>query len=81
VERRRSDLRLPALRALEEDGFVLLRDFGEVPPHVEYSLTPMGRDLATHVAALGRWVHDHAGKVLAEREKKRTRRRALPTGS
>jgi DNA-binding HxlR family transcriptional regulator len=60
-----------ALRALEEDGFVLRHDFGEVPPRVEYSLTPMGRELAQHVAALGRWVSDHAPQVLAEREKSR----------
>jgi DNA-binding HxlR family transcriptional regulator len=43
-----------SLRALEEDGFVLRRDFGEVPPRVDYSLTPMGRDLSKHVLALGK---------------------------
>jgi DNA-binding HxlR family transcriptional regulator len=70
-----------ALRALEEDGFVLRRDFGEVPPHVEYSLTPMGRELAQHVAVLGRWVSDHAEKVLAEREKRRRAPTRRPTAA
>lgn len=71
-----------SLRALEEDGFVLRRDFGEVPPHVEYALTPMGRGLAEHVAALGKWVGDHTPQVLAEREKRRrtsARRRGATT--
>ncbi|MBX3260532.1 MAG: helix-turn-helix transcriptional regulator [Labilithrix sp.] len=59
------------LRTLEEDGFVLRRDFGEVPPRVEYSLTPMGRQLAKHVEALGMWIATHTPRVLAAREKYR----------
>lgn len=34
-----------ALRELEEDGLVHREQFNEVPPHVEYSFTEMGRDL------------------------------------
>ncbi|NUP09143.1 MAG: helix-turn-helix transcriptional regulator [Polyangiaceae bacterium] len=67
-----------SLRVLEEDGFVLRHDYGEVPPRVEYSLTPMGRDLSNHVAALGKWVSDHASEVLAAREEHR-RTGARPT--
>lgn len=59
------------LRLLEEDGFVVRRDFGEVPPRVEYELTPMGRDLARHVATLGKWIATHTPEVLAAREKYR----------
>ncbi|UJR85260.1 winged helix-turn-helix transcriptional regulator [Sandaracinus amylolyticus] len=59
------------LRTLEEDGFVLRRDFAEVPPRVEYSLTPMGRRLAKHVAALGTWISENTAEVLAAREKHR----------
>ena len=33
------------LRALEEEGIVERRTFPEVPPRVEYSLTPKGRAL------------------------------------
>jgi DNA-binding HxlR family transcriptional regulator len=33
------------LRALEEEGIVIRRTFPEVPPRVEYSLTPKGQAL------------------------------------
>lgn len=59
------------LRALEEDGFINRHDFGEVPPHVEYELTSLGRDLAERVAALSEWITDHASEVFAERAKRR----------
>jgi DNA-binding HxlR family transcriptional regulator len=61
------------LRTLEEDGFVARRDYGEVPPRVEYSLTPLGRGLAEHLDALGRWIAKNTPKVLAAREKHRQR--------
>ena len=61
------------LRTLEEDGFVARRDYGEVPPRVEYSLTPLGRGLAAHLDALGRWIATNTPKVLAAREKHRQR--------
>jgi DNA-binding HxlR family transcriptional regulator len=33
------------LKALEEEGFVIRRDLGTIPLHVEYSLTAKGRML------------------------------------
>jgi DNA-binding HxlR family transcriptional regulator len=66
------------LRTLEEDGFVSRRDFGEVPPRVEYSLTPMGRQLAEHLEALGRWIATNTPKVLAARARhQRATKRAV----
>jgi DNA-binding HxlR family transcriptional regulator len=59
------------LRALEGDGFVLRRDFAEVPPRVEYELTPMGCQLAEYVAALATWISDNTPNVLVAREKRR----------
>lgn len=56
------------LRLLEEDGFVLRRDFREVPPRVEYELTPMGRDLAKQIGTLSKWIATNTPKVLAARK-------------
>lgn len=44
------------LQQLEADGFVLRVALDVVPPHVEYSLTPLGEEAAHHVAALAHWV-------------------------
>ena len=40
------------LHALNGDGLVLRHDHREVPPRVEYTLTPLGERLAEHVVAL-----------------------------
>jgi len=44
------------LRELERHGIVHREDFGEVPPRVEYSLTPLGRSLAALVVDIEEWV-------------------------
>jgi DNA-binding HxlR family transcriptional regulator len=43
------------LRELEADGLVVRKDFGTVPPHVEYQLTEEGRSLAPVLQALYDW--------------------------
>jgi DNA-binding HxlR family transcriptional regulator len=57
------------LRALEEDGFVLRKVYATKPPRVEYSLTPLGRELAEHMQALTGWVESNVSKVMAHRAK------------
>ena len=56
------------LRALEEDGFVERRAYATVPPHVEYTLTPLGHEVGAHVVALADWVQEHIGDVIAARQ-------------
>ena len=53
------------LQDLEADGFVARVAHPVVPPHVEYSLTPLGRDLVPHVEALARWIEGNLGRILA----------------
>lgn len=53
------------LRALEQHGLITRHDFGEVPPRVEYALTPLGTSLATTLGALDAWVVDHFAEVDA----------------
>lgn len=50
------------LRELERDGLVLRTVYPEVPPKVEYSLTPIGRSLMPALVALNEWGNDFAGK-------------------
>lgn len=47
------------LRELERDGFVLRTVYPEVPPKVEYSLTPRGRTLEPVIMALKKWGDEH----------------------
>jgi DNA-binding HxlR family transcriptional regulator len=44
------------LQWLEADGLVLRVAHDVVPPHVEYSLTPLGREATAHVRALADWI-------------------------
>ncbi len=43
------------LRALEEDGLIQREVFAEVPPRVEYSLTPLGESLKPILDAMMEW--------------------------
>ena len=42
-----------ALRKLEKDGLIVRRVFAEVPPHVEYELSEIGRELSPVLQELG----------------------------
>jgi DNA-binding HxlR family transcriptional regulator len=53
------------LRELEHDGCVERRVYSEVPPRVEYSVTPFGRTLLPVVMALCDWGSEH-GQERAE---------------
>jgi DNA-binding HxlR family transcriptional regulator len=57
------------LRAMERDGLVGRKVHAEVPPRVEYALTPLGATLARPLRALGEWSLAHAEQVDAARER------------
>jgi DNA-binding HxlR family transcriptional regulator len=56
------------LQILERDGFVHRDAKPVIPPRVDYSLTPLGREVAGQVSALTRWVESKLDDVLAARE-------------
>lgn len=56
------------LRALERDGLIVRRAYAEVPPRVEYSLTPLGLTLIEPLTAVREWTERHLPEVLAARE-------------
>jgi DNA-binding HxlR family transcriptional regulator len=55
------------LRQLARDGIVSRTAFAEVPPRVEYALTPLGRSLLSGVLALSAWAVNHHAEVQTAR--------------
>ena len=51
------------LQGLEVDGFVSRVSHPVVPPHVEYSLTPLGVEIAERVTALADWIEENLGRI------------------
>jgi DNA-binding HxlR family transcriptional regulator len=63
------------LRQLEQDGLVTRTAYAEVPPRVEYALTPLSRSLLEIVNSLIGWAAEHHVEV------RRNRARALVGGA
>lgn len=57
------------LKELERNGLVIRKDMQTVPPHVEYSLSPVGRSLSETLLVLDRWAETHFGTLDAARER------------
>lgn len=57
------------LRSLEREGLVHRKVWPVVPPRTDYSLTPLGRSLASWVPRLVRWGEAHAQQILQARKK------------
>ena len=53
------------LKWLEGDGFVVRKAYPVVPPHVEYSLSPLGREVAAKVEGLADWIEENLGQISA----------------
>ncbi len=51
---------------MEADGLVKRTAYSEIPPRVEYSLTPLGESLNEALVPLGDWGEDHMA-LIAER--------------
>lgn len=52
------------LRELERNGLVTRQAFPTVPVTVEYTLTPLGQDLASPVGAFRVWIESHIGQIV-----------------
>lgn len=55
------------LHTLESDGMVARHARDIVPPHVEYSLTPLGAEAAEHMAAVTSWIETSLPRILQAR--------------
>ncbi|MFI5300757.1 MAG: winged helix-turn-helix transcriptional regulator, partial [Polyangiales bacterium] len=57
------------LRKLERFGLVHREIFAEVPPRVEYRLTPLGRTLVGPLTTLSQWSSQYGKSVEAHRKR------------
>lgn len=52
------------LQALERDGLVERTAYPVIPPKVEYRLTDLGREAASHIDVLLTWIEDRVPVIL-----------------
>jgi DNA-binding HxlR family transcriptional regulator len=55
------------LRMLERDGLVTRTIYAEVPPRVDYALTPLGVELARLMDQIRTWAETHVPEIAAAR--------------
>lgn len=55
------------LRNLERDGLVTRTVYAEVPPRVEYALTPLGETLVGPLTAIREWAETYIDGVTSAR--------------
>jgi DNA-binding HxlR family transcriptional regulator len=58
------------LQLLEGDGLVDRVAYEVVPPHVEYSLTPLGREVTERVRALADWIEASLPRIAESWEER-----------
>lgn len=54
------------LRELERDGIVQRTVYPQVPPKVDYRLTPLGETLRPVIGAMCRWGARHSGRFVCD---------------
>ncbi|HDL8129558.1 TPA: helix-turn-helix transcriptional regulator [Yersinia enterocolitica] len=58
------------LQNLEEDGFVDRIAYLVVPPHVEYQLTPLGKEVQEQVEGLAVWLEENLHRIMEKRQQR-----------
>lgn len=48
-----------SLKSMVEDGIVIRTAYSEVPPRVEYSLSPLGESMRPVISAMEQWGHEY----------------------
>lgn len=52
------------LREMEKDNLITRKVYAQIPPKVEYSITPHGLSLNKVLAALGEWGESHQNRQM-----------------
>jgi DNA-binding HxlR family transcriptional regulator len=55
------------LKSLEADGLVVRTVYPQIPPKVEYRLTPRGKSLIPHLHSLVIWAKNNLGSIRKSR--------------
>ena len=55
-----------SLQQLEGHRLLIRKSYPVVPPHVEYSLTPLGREAAQRIAGLTDWIEENVHVLLGD---------------
>jgi DNA-binding HxlR family transcriptional regulator len=58
------------LQELESDGLVIRKSYDVVPPHVDYTLSPLGREAAQRIETLTDWIEVSLPRFMAARQEK-----------
>jgi len=66
---------IQTLRDMEHAGIVLRTEYPTVPPSVEYTLTPLGRQLVEPIELIYDWARHNAGVLDALQPRATSRRR------
>ncbi|RYE33933.1 MAG: transcriptional regulator [Hyphomicrobiales bacterium] len=61
------------LREMERDGLVIRTVHPVIPPHVDYTLTELGRELSAAFCGVWTWAETYYGEVSAARKAFRER--------
>ena len=56
------------LKSLEADGLIKRTVYPQIPPKVEYELTPMGKSLLPHLHDLAQWAMVNMDHIKASRQ-------------
>jgi DNA-binding HxlR family transcriptional regulator len=56
------------LKSLEADGLIKRTVYPQIPPKVEYELTPMGKSLLPHLHDLAQWALVNMDQIKASRQ-------------
>jgi DNA-binding HxlR family transcriptional regulator len=56
------------LKSLEADGLIKRTVYPQIPPKVEYELTPMGKSLLPHLHDLAQWALMNMDHIMASRQ-------------
>ncbi len=55
-----------SLRALESDGIIIRTVYAEVPPRVEYALSPLGESMRPILDAMSAWGEHYKANITAQ---------------